>query len=661
MEITIGGQRIGSGTKMQAQMPHYEMSTQNFRNVRKATISTGTLVPVLKVPVQAGDRIKMGIEAQVITPGTISAVYGSQKFQIDVFTFDLRLYNAKLHNNQLGIGLDMTQVKFPQVWVQAPRMTTIQEQISSTQVHPSSILAHLGIMGLGRSTGGTGFMIRQFNAYPWIGYIDIFKNYYANPQETNAYVIHTPVPTLVQTITQAQLHDYPTQPTGNIIPAWPASNGGIIMGYSTTQIRFPYTGAAPIPETVQILLDNEWVLITDVFTEVYDSGTVLYAQYPNYQFMGRRVNSWGYTNSSNIPVQPPKLTAFPLANIDTFRDRVFLMAGNPNALDIKASQVGTVAGALAPYTTLLEFNGTNYRTSLQYPQEGLLVKTYQSDRYNNWLATSTVQAVNSQTAVSTVGNAFTIASMILGTKMYEMQNAIMTSGGTFDDWQETMYNHKRYSSPEIPIYHGGLTKELVFQEVTATATSESDPLGSIAAKGRFGSKHKGGYVEVNVDEAGYIMAIASLTPRIDYTQGNDFDVRMTSLNNWHKPILDQIGFQGNITDQYHYLDTAIDATNNLTYSDNGYVPAWIDWKTTVDQAKGNFAIKENKGYMIFARDYTINTSTGRIQDATTYIDPSKYNYPFAQISLDAMNYDLQVFFDMQIRRKISNQVMPRLK
>lgn len=659
MEITIGGQRVGSGTKMQAEMPHYEMSTQNFRNVRKTTLSTGTLVPVLKIPVQAGDRIKMGIEAQVITPGTISAVYGSQKFQIDVFTFALRLYNAKLHNNQLGIGLDMTQVKFPQVWVQAPRMTNIKEQINSIQIHPSSILAHLGIMGVGRSTTAGGFMLRQFNAYPWIGYIDIFKNYYANPQETNAYVIHTAVPTLVQTITGAQLYYYTATP-GQPVPAWPAKNEQYLTG-GQNYIEFGYSGATPIYETVQILLDGEWYLITDVFTEIQDVGNKLFAAYPRPQFINKALQSWTYTNGYNIPVQPPKLTAFPLANIDTFRDRVFLMAGNPNALDIKASQVGTVAGALAPYTTLLEFNGVNYRTSLQYPQEGLLVKTYQSDRYNNWLATSTVQAVNSQTAVSTVGNAFTIASMILGTKMYEMQNAIMTSGGTFDDWQETMYNHKRYSSPEIPIYHGGLTKELVFQEVTATATSESDPLGSIAAKGRFGEKHKGGYVEINVDEAGYMMAIASLTPRIDYTQGNDFDVRMTSLNNWHKPILDQIGFQGNITDQYHYLDTAIDASNNITYSDNGYVPAWIDWKTTVDQAKGNFAIKNNKGYMIFARDYTINESTGRIQDATTYIDPSKYNYPFAQISLDAMNYDLQVFFDMQIRRKISNQVMPRLK
>lgn len=657
MEVTIGGKRLGSGAKMQAEMPHYEMSTQNLTTVRKTTISVGTLNPVLKIPVQSGDRIKMRINAQIITPGTISAIYGSQKFQVDVFTADLRLYNAKLHNNQIGLGLQMDSVKFPQIWVQAPRKASIEEQLEVTQIHPSSILADLGIMGVGRSTGGTGFMLRQFNAYPLITYYDIFKNYYANPQETNAYMIHTTLPTLVQTVTTVQINQ---GGSSDIIPAKPTQTQIMITDLAGS-LTYNYSGAAPIPETLLIILDGIWYSAIEVYEgQDYTQTNKIIFKNPKPQFWSKIMQSWAYATNDNVPVQPPKLTAFPLANIDEFRNRVFAMSSSVNALDIKSSSVG-LGGALAPYSTILEFNGTNYRTSLQYPQEGKLVKTYQSDRYNNWLATSTVDNINAQTSVSTVGNAFTVASFILATRMYEMQNAIMTSGGTYDDWQETMYNHKRYGSPEIPVYHGGLTKELEFQEVTAVAGSQSDPLGSIAAKGRFGQKHKGGYVEINVEENGYLMAIASLTPRIDYTQGNDFDVRYTTMDNWHKPILDQIGYQNNVTDQMWYMDTLIDAANAVTYRKNGYVPAHLDWMTNVDQAKGNFAIKNNKMYMIFARNYEYDQATQTFKDATTYIDPAKFNYPFAQTSLDAMNYDLQVQFDISVRRKISNKVMPKIK
>lgn len=96
----------------------------------------------------------------------------------------------------------------------------------------------------------------------------------------------------------------------------------------------------------------------------------------------------------------PALFGFPLKNIDTFRDRVFKMAGSPNELQITNAAVG-LEPALAPYSTILEENGTDYRTSLQYPQEGLFVKTYQSDRYNNWLDATTVNNINVTSAVST--------------------------------------------------------------------------------------------------------------------------------------------------------------------------------------------------------------------------------------------------------------------
>ena len=47
----------------------------------------------------------------------------------------------------------------------------------------------------------------------------------------------------------------------------------------------------------------------------------------------------------------------------------------------------------------------------------------------------------------------------------------------------------------------------------------------------------------------------SLTPRIDYSQGNDWDIHLKTWNDFHKPALDGIGFQDLITEQMHGIVT----------------------------------------------------------------------------------------------------------
>ena len=51
---------------------------------------------------------------------------------------------------------------------------------------------------------------------------------------------------------------------------------------------------------------------------------------------------------------------------------------------------------------------------------------------------------------------------------------------------------------------------------------------------------------------------------------------------------------------------------------------------------------------------------GRIADLTTYIDPSKFNYMFAQQSLDSQNLWIQIAVDYTARMKMSAKIMPNL-
>ena len=251
-----------------------------------------------------------------------------------------------------------------------------------------------------------------------------------------------------------------------------------------------------------------------------------------------------------------------------------------------------------------------------------------------------------------------------------MLNRIAVSGGSYDDWLNAVYDHDPTRRTESPIYMGGLIKELVFQEVVSNSEGRSDngtqPLGTLAGKGVMGSKHKGGTVVIKVEEPSYIMGIVSLTPRIDYSQGNKWDVTLDTMDDLHKPSLDEIGFQELITEQMAWFTTRKPmAIPTWETKSAGKQPAWINYMTNVNEVRGNFAVANNEMFMTLNRKYEPKqVGTGyknfTIGDLTTYIDPSKYNHIFAQTSLDAQNFWVQISVDIEARRKMSAKVMPNL-
>ena len=92
------------------------------------------------------------------------------------------------------------------------------------------------------------------------------------------------------------------------------------------------------------------------------------------------------------------------------------------------------------------------------------------------------------------------------------------------------------------MYMGGLIKEVIFQEVINNSETQGDGntqvLGTLAGKGKLSDKHKGGKVVIKVDEPSYLIGIVSLTPRIDYSQGNNWDIHLETMDDLHKPALD---------------------------------------------------------------------------------------------------------------------------
>ena len=193
MKKTLGGDRLGSGKKMEVDLHGYSRSTHDLGYIWRSTMAAGTLVPFISELALPGDTFDIDLDIDVKTHPTIGPLFGSYKVQLDIFQAPIRLYNAYLHNNQLGIGLNMSKIKLPVMRLEAKAtpLNTTQNDISNSQINQSCILAYLGIRGVGLINEGDANQTRDFNAVPYLAYWEIYKNYYANKQETNGYNIRS--------------------------------------------------------------------------------------------------------------------------------------------------------------------------------------------------------------------------------------------------------------------------------------------------------------------------------------------------------------------------------------------------------------------------------------------------------------------------------------
>ena len=105
-----------------------------------------------------------------------------------------------------------------------------------------------------------------------------------------------------------------------------------------------------------------------------------------------------------------------------------------------------------------------------------------------------------------------------------------------------------------------------------------------------------------VTEPGYIMCICSITPRIDYSQGNQWGTELKTMDDLHKPALDGIGYQDLMNEQRAWW-TANQEGLKITDTTPGKSVAWIDYMTNFNKTFGNFAVGESEDFMVLNRNY----------------------------------------------------------
>lgn len=669
--VKLGGERLGSGKQSRYITKTFERSTHNLSYLWRSSMSAGTLVPFMSEVALPGDTFDLKLDVDVKTLPTIGPLFGSYKVQLDVFEVPVRLFNGKLHMNKLNLGREMNQVFLPQMTMK--HNAKIGDMLDdNSQVNSSSIYSYLNVRGLGVALDDQGApedraIERSFNALPLLGYWSIFKNYYANKQEVNAKVVHGSEQTTNINIASAETSD------GSFINTYKVLKATTVAVFKSAYVE-NFIGTIDAEKNTLFVADhntgaNEVVkTLAEVFTNVEQSTDEQANNVWSFSgvvegLIGKdiKINSTNLVFKNTIENRRGTVTLkdFPLENIDNMTMDILSDVRGVDAFEINDL-------TYAPYGLGLAELPSGERAQT-YSQEGLAVKTYQSDKFNNWINLEFIEGANGVsevTAVDTSDGSFTIDALSLANKVYKMLNRINMSGGSYNDWIDAVYSHDSVRKTESPIYHGSLIRELAFEEVISTAEAGSDeqPLGTLAGKGALTGKNKGGSMVIKTHEPGYIMGIVSLTPRVDYSQGNKWDTNLKTLDDFHKPDLDQIGFQDLITDEMAWFDTFIDDTNKVDFGSAGKVPAWLNYMTNVNQTRGNFAEQNKEMFMTLNRKYGSKVeglNTG-ISDLTTYIDPAKFNHIFADTSLDSQNFWTQISVKNTARRKMSAKVIPNL-
>lgn len=665
---TIGKNTIGDNNKMKVAMNEYEMSSMNLSRVFRSTIGVGTIVPCFKELAQKGDIFEIDMRNKTLTHPTLGPLFGTYKLQHYFFFAPFRLYNSWLHNNKLGIGMQMNQIKFP--------ILVLGD--SEYKTKSSSLLNYLGLKGTRNASGQNTYK----NAVPILAYLDIFKNYFANTQEKNFYYIGTYIKYARFKI---------VTPTVQI----PGSEPSESTEYNSTVGVGTYkdTEAIPITNGTTITLSNKGVNNADAETflkklEFYVSNTDqgIGSSLKTAETLGWKVSGKTITvQSLNPEVQyltqiqkgentstevgkdenTPSLETESLETLDEIREAILKCNGN---VHLRLNGGSGDPGGMGYYSTKISAFIDKLREASQNASlGGLLLKTYDSDLYNNWINNEFIDtkasSINNITAVSTEGGSFKLDALNLAEKVYNMLNRIAISGGTYRDWLETVYTAGKYMDRlETPEFLGGMSQLIEFDEVISTSRTETEgntnPLGELAGRG-YTTGQKGGHIYYKSEEPGYIIGLLAITPMVDYSQGNDWDLNLKTLDDIHKPALDGIGYQDSMNEERAWWTAEQIQTDSIRKDTSvGKVPAWINYHTAVNKTYGNFADGESEDFMVLNRRYI--REGNNIADLTTYIDPTKHVEIFADTNLDSQNFMLQTAFNVTRRGNYSARMIPQI-
>lgn len=654
---TLGKNTLGDNDKMKVAMRDYDMSTHDISTIFRSSIGVGMLVPFCKILCQKGDIIDLNLINKTLSQPTLGPLFGSFKLQHFMFFGGFRLYNSWLHNNRTGIGMKMSDIKLPMMMAKTAGIETD----AKTNISASALYKYLG-WSKSRRKGAKATEGVLKNGVPLLLYLDIFKNFFANTQEKKFYML---------------------KGEGNIklnfAKTYNNNNDGIyVIGLDQKSIEI-------VPQTTitaSVVLTDYKDFWNSIKVKVLESDGGLYdktlgqltknAALPTIVLNNISADPYAtilqfFITKETLKFIKTELGQYDLKLLDQIRDVILHKKGNEALIlyGTNLNEANNGSSELAGMFSDLINSQTN-------KLGGMLLKTYDSDIFNNWVQTDWIDGAGGITELTSIDitandGKLTMDALNLQQKVYNMLNRIAVSGGTYRDWLETVYTAGKYlDRPETPVFIGGMTQYIEFDEVISKSATEttygSQPLGDIAAIGRGGKPLNNGHIHYQCEEPGYIMGLMAITPMVDYSQGNDFDLNLQTIDDLHKPALDGIGYQDLIQEQMVGETSVYDGSptiDKIKHLAANKTVAWIDYMTNYNRTFGDFATGEALDFMVLNRRYEVGNDN-TIKDLTTYIDPQKYIEIFADTSIDSQNFWVQTVVQATRRGNYSAKQIPFL-
>lgn len=279
---------------------------------------------------------------------------------------------------------------------------------------------------------------------------------------------------------------------------------------------------------------------------------------------------------------------------------------------------------------------------------GLACSQYRPDIFQTILLPNTSSVTST---VSVDNQVFTIPSLRVASHYQQLIDLYDVSGGQFSHWIKSQWDVEISGHTDTPILLQSSHRMITVDDVYSTARTDKGFVGEQSGTINTNAGFRG--IKFHSRQYGVLMAILTIVPEVDYSQGIGFQLDYTNFADLYTPAMANLGFEsipysnqfvcyGNdvVTSPYEGRFTFLRDGQRLD-TPYGRSVHWYRYMTDV-----------NKVFGAFSRDRSLNAWCLSKSAFSLYVNPADWNYMFAYQGLGSQNWFVQMYFDVQATRAI---------
>lgn len=595
---------------------------KNWNNVKTYSACAGPVFPVQHWDLPKDTTVKLKMKNLVKSLPSASPLLGHFMMRLSLFYCPYRLYLANLNNDNINELSDIEQIDFPLL---GSDVVTSADEYTPLTIRPGSLLHYLGY--------APQFTINalppQGTDYEYMLNFAIGDTFSENGEiYWNRTVFMTdasPSDPLEQWPEIEQAINYSSSGQDDDVTKYMISYNALpILAYYDIYCNY-------------ILNPNE----TTVPYQVYS------------------VDDFGNTTKSWVEISVQSLQSV-VPYISKRGSSVHLIDVYPQSAYSKPElrNSGFTVDGVRMFEGVFATEKNDYDDALvirnnwlnSYGHQGFLYAPYLPDYFTTWLDPDDYNLVDSLSLPNMNIQQIRLAER----KWVDYARQLAKHSKRYSDWLEQKYGGPKLKMDTKPIFVGSDTLSIFFEDVTATAETDSSSfsgtLGGQASRVDFIQPDYSKEISFTTQEPGLLMCVLQIVPEVSYGQGIDRFLKKKKMADLYTPLYDAVGFQS-------IYASEVDAFAPNAMDTIGDVPGWYEYMSKFNQHTGLFTLPEFKSWVLERQYYTGQTAVDSAVDNSTYIEPAMFNENFVNVGQYEDNFLIQTLFDMSVKMPMSNQII----